>query len=182
MSGSILFLPPYTRGEEKHLLWAGIKHRSSWFTFTSNRSDHGSSGRSEGCKLFPPTNTRGEKNIGSSWDWIYLALWALNTRQWLLWRIQNNRPLKYQLRSLTGRLITTPQSGSRSSSTRVFFVLASLRRDTEKKNWCNCLESKNNPLPGACSRKFPGSVNYGHDDWAYTFITFGKLGWPFERN
>ena len=25
MSGSILFLPPYTQGEKKHLVWAGIE-------------------------------------------------------------------------------------------------------------------------------------------------------------
>ena len=53
VSGPDLFLPPYTRGEKKHLVWAGIKPRSS--CFTSNHSDHGSSdnlnntGHSEHC-------------------------------------------------------------------------------------------------------------------------------------
>ena len=38
MSGSILFLPPYTWGEKNHLVWAGIEPKSSWFT--SDRSNH----------------------------------------------------------------------------------------------------------------------------------------------
>ena len=38
VSESILFLPPYTQGENKHLVWAGIEPRSS--CFTSNPSDH----------------------------------------------------------------------------------------------------------------------------------------------
>ena len=40
LSGSILFLPPYTGGEDERLVWAGIEPRSSCFTFTSNSSYH----------------------------------------------------------------------------------------------------------------------------------------------